>query len=371
MSTIQVSCVDQTLVLTNTPLIASGGIEEDYVSFSFCPLWQDYFKTAVFWRSEAEAYHVVLDASNSCMIPVEVLQEDGAIFFGVFGVNEDGVQRTSEVLRYTIVKGVITQDTQPSDPTPDIYTQLLQACAEALAGNAGKANRPQSAKAGNLASLTATGDLADSGRAPGAAGGVATLDSGGKVPAGQLPSMDYIPLSEKAAANGVATLGSNGKVPSSQLPSLDYIPTKEKGAAGGVASLGEDGKVLAEQLPDTMAFSTSAQTTLNEAQGAAAQLLYYVHQYGKMVVLDFQVAITTHDRQLYHFYVPLPQNATEAAYDCMSVAVGGANSGHGRFVGPTNRTDGTVYLFLTLYKDVTPTDNKAHYFFGQKIYFTN
>lgn len=56
----------------------------------------------------------------------------------------------------------------------------------------------------------------------------ATLEDG-KVPASQLPSMDYVPTSEKGAAGGVATLGSDGKIPSSQMPSTgDYVPTSRK-----------------------------------------------------------------------------------------------------------------------------------------------
>ena len=48
----------------------------------------------------------------------------------------------------------------------------------------------------------------------------------------------------------MASLGSDGKVPSTQLPSLDYIPTSQKGAANGVASLGANGKVPSAQLPE-------------------------------------------------------------------------------------------------------------------------
>ena len=43
------------------------------------------------------------------------------------------------------------------------------------------------------------------------------LSTDGKIPASQLPSMDYIPNSEKGVASGVATLGTDGKVPASQL----------------------------------------------------------------------------------------------------------------------------------------------------------
>ena len=40
-----------------------------------------------------------------------------------------------------------------------------------------------------------------------------------------------IPTTEKGAANGVATLGSDGKVPQSQLPEMNYDPA---GSAAGV-----------------------------------------------------------------------------------------------------------------------------------------
>lgn len=55
--------------------------------------------------------------------------------------------------------------------------------------------------------------------------GFATLDSSGKVPSTQLPSMDYIPTAQKGVANGVATLNSNSKLRDSQMPSLIEYPT--------------------------------------------------------------------------------------------------------------------------------------------------
>lgn len=58
-------------------------------------------------------------------------------------------------------------------------------------------------------------------------------------------------VSEEAVgvANGVAELDSTGKVPASQLPSMDYIPTSEKGANSGVATLDASGKLTAAQKP--------------------------------------------------------------------------------------------------------------------------
>lgn len=55
--------------------------------------------------------------------------------------------------------------------------------------------------------------------------------------------------SDVGVANGVAELDSTGKVPTSQLPSMDYIPTSEKGANSGVATLDASGKLNATQKP--------------------------------------------------------------------------------------------------------------------------
>lgn len=76
----------------------------------------------------------------------------------------------------------------------------------------------------------------------GQAGGVATLDDSGKVPASQLPSMDYVPNSQKGAADGVAELDSTGRVPSSQLPSYvdDVLEFTNRAA---FPATGEDGKI--------------------------------------------------------------------------------------------------------------------------------
>lgn len=136
MSTIiKLRCIDQVLTFESTPVIASGGLEEDALQVSFCSKWDGLAKTAVFWLPEAEeeAYHVPLDLAGGCKIPREVLAKDGVFYFGVFGVSEDGRQRTTEAVRYVVVKGAITSGTKPSDPTPDVYTQLLAKYAEAQA----------------------------------------------------------------------------------------------------------------------------------------------------------------------------------------------------------------------------------------------
>jgi hypothetical protein len=74
----------------------------------------------------------------------------------------------------------------------------------------------------------------------GKTGASITLDAG---------DVGAIPATDKGAANGVATLDSTGKVTGTQLPPLDYIPNSQKGAANGVATLDGTGKVTGSQLP--------------------------------------------------------------------------------------------------------------------------
>ena len=65
-----------------------------------------------------------------------------------------------------------------------------------------------------------------------------------------IPASDsFIPVTDKGIPGGVATLDSSGKVPSNQLPAMNYIPTSEKGQPSGVATLDTSGKLTSGQLP--------------------------------------------------------------------------------------------------------------------------
>jgi len=121
---INVECVDQELIVTNAPTLASGGICENVVSFKFCNKWDGFSKTAVFYQNEKNVYYALIDSQNKCEIPYEVTLNEGTLHFGVFGVNGD-TRRTSKVEKIRIHKGAWNSDMHPSDPTPDIYSQLL------------------------------------------------------------------------------------------------------------------------------------------------------------------------------------------------------------------------------------------------------
>lgn len=125
MSVIKIKCINQALYFENTPVIASGDKGVDFVEFSFCSKWDGYSRVAVFWRNEDEPYAVHLNEDNTCEIPKEVMTQEGVIYMGAFGVNDQGLRRTTQVLTYRIEKGAWAAGTVSPDPSPDVYDQLL------------------------------------------------------------------------------------------------------------------------------------------------------------------------------------------------------------------------------------------------------
>ena len=95
----------------------------------------------------------------------------------------------------------------------------------------------------------------------GAAGGIATLDAGGKIPAAMIPAAGAGSVSSATLgqAGGVATLDGSAKLLAAQIPA-SVITTAQVGAASGVASLDATGKVPAAQL-SAVGFTLNLVTT--------------------------------------------------------------------------------------------------------------
>ena len=127
MSQIFLSVVDQDLFFSNKPTMSSGNVQVDRVAFTFNEDWTDRAKTAVFFINEDEPYYQLLDDSDTCAIPDEILAEDGKFYIGVFGVKDNTIL-TSTILKYKIEKGAITQATV--GVTPELWTQILEAYTE-------------------------------------------------------------------------------------------------------------------------------------------------------------------------------------------------------------------------------------------------
>lgn len=89
-----------------------------------------------------------------------------------------------------------------------------------------------------------------------------------------IPQSDtFIPMTQKGQAGGVASLDSSGKVPAGQLPEMDFIPDAEKGEANGVATLGTDGKLTDGQVPaaSKVGYTNNGQTSVSGALDALFQ----------------------------------------------------------------------------------------------------
>lgn len=126
MSVINVNVIDQSLKITNTPLIASNGVKEDYIKFTFDSVWNGFSKVAVFYHAHTPEtiYRSIVDAEGKALVPWEVTSKDGKIYFGVCGIKNDIVY-TSEMLFYEVVKGAVNAGTESTPITPGIYEQIL------------------------------------------------------------------------------------------------------------------------------------------------------------------------------------------------------------------------------------------------------
>ena len=82
MTLIEAKVVDQTLTVTKKPLVASGGINETSILFSFCPNWSDFIKTAVFTDAKkTEWFDAVIDDEGKAVVPAQVTAEKGRFWF--------------------------------------------------------------------------------------------------------------------------------------------------------------------------------------------------------------------------------------------------------------------------------------------------
>lgn len=104
---IKAQVIDQALYLTDCPKLASGGVNEIQVAFTFCSLWEGFAKTAVFFRDKALPYLVELEADGTCLAPAEAFATAGTAYISVYGQDDFGVVRTSEAKALHISHGAV------------------------------------------------------------------------------------------------------------------------------------------------------------------------------------------------------------------------------------------------------------------------
>ena len=128
MTTIKITIDDQAAEVTESPTLAAGGYNETEVAFTLDDSWDDYSAAmlACFYRHDDKTpYYTELDEDNTAVIPPEVCLSKGVLFIGLIGAGESGAVKTSEVIRYQIAQGAISEDAKAADPTPDVYQLML------------------------------------------------------------------------------------------------------------------------------------------------------------------------------------------------------------------------------------------------------
>lgn len=127
---IKAKCTDQVLTLTNTPVIASGGVGEDYVEIEFCSLWRDYATTVLFWRKGMNPIPVLPDENGFFPVPPELTEREGIVYFGAVGYDNNDNRRTSEGISYRLEAGAITEGAELPAPDGDVFNQLMSYYAD-------------------------------------------------------------------------------------------------------------------------------------------------------------------------------------------------------------------------------------------------
>lgn len=125
---------DRTIKVSKNDILVSDSVNVYPVKFNFSPEWKNLAKTAVFRtvfnKKVEDSYEILLDDSNICNIPWELLLKHGRLLqAGVYGTQSDDLIRNTiwvplgEV--YEGAKNIDMADNHPEEPTPDVYQQIL------------------------------------------------------------------------------------------------------------------------------------------------------------------------------------------------------------------------------------------------------
>lgn len=99
-----------------------------YARFSFTPDWDGVIKTAIFRNQCSGVVKNVILENDMCLVPWEVLEQgDASIEVSVFG----GDRITANTARFfNHMSGYSEDGSAPDDPTPDVYTQIINRMAD-------------------------------------------------------------------------------------------------------------------------------------------------------------------------------------------------------------------------------------------------
>lgn len=159
MTIIYAVTADQLLMATICPKVASGNQNTVKLNVEFDEAWEGYTKTALFHTDkDTTVYEVVLSANGECTVPVETLINKGYLFVSIKGVKDLKIKATTQ-LKVRISTG--TPSMIISDPTNDVYHQLLTRYGEAINALAVERARINTLVALESGSTTGDAELTD------------------------------------------------------------------------------------------------------------------------------------------------------------------------------------------------------------------
>lgn len=126
MITIDFALLHSSIRIVSRKLVTSQS--KNYVKAHFDLLSDDWAIpiTAIFRASNNNAYSILLDSENNCMIPWEVLETAGTVNVSAFC----GDRHTANIAQFEVVQSGYTEGETPSDPTPTVYEQIISELKE-------------------------------------------------------------------------------------------------------------------------------------------------------------------------------------------------------------------------------------------------
>ena len=157
---LQFSIKHQNLIRTDTSRVVEKSRNYLYAVFNFSEEWTGVIKTASFRHDKDVSYDVILNESETCKVPWEVIRE-GQIHVSVYG----GDLITTNIAVIDVEQSGYAEGEEPGEPTPDVYTQILKIIETGeIQGTAGPEG-PQGPR-GDRGEAGAKGDPGDNGITP-------------------------------------------------------------------------------------------------------------------------------------------------------------------------------------------------------------
>ena len=260
---------ERELRLTSIPMMPSGGRNHLRIRIAFDAEWDGTTKTLVAYRDLSHPYHVPLGLDGTALIPHEVLAEQGVVYLGVFGIAGD--QRlTSTIVRYGVNEGSLTEGLQPSDPTPEMWDQLISAVNEVRQAAESAMRDAQTAAQGAQQSEQAT-----AGSATQADGAATRAETAADTAATSAQAAETAKTDAQTAQRAAAQSAADAKTAATRAEqasgNLSTAVTQAEDAAQAAQQSATQAQGHAKSAGDSAAFAAQAQQGATDAETTARQ----------------------------------------------------------------------------------------------------